>query len=207
MAKKRMANKELANPGQKKQINPLIAIVGGLFIVLLTFAIIAVAFHPGPPISRDDGKYNTAAVGDTVSLNYIGRLDNGMVFDTNENRPPLEVVLGANQVIPGFEKALYGLKKGDTKTFRIPPEEAYPYNPEAVIAFNKTDVVDSLGEEPEIGQVIVLVNDYGEAQGMVVEITETDVIVDFNSPVAGQYLTFEITVLEVKKASSSSNYY
>lgn len=94
-----------------KKINPMLAIVGGLFAVLLLFAIIAVAFYPGPSVVE-------ATDGDTVSVHYIGKYENGTVFDSNQGedgREPLRVVLGEHKVIPGFEDALYYMKIHDHK--------------------------------------------------------------------------------------------
>ncbi|MCL2550118.1 MAG: FKBP-type peptidyl-prolyl cis-trans isomerase [Methanimicrococcus sp.] len=192
----------MAINSKSKKMNPMVGIVGGLFAVLLLFAIIAVLLYPGPIIHLDEG----AVDGDTLFLNYKGSFDNGTVFDSSEGRQPLEVVLGEHKVVKGFEKALYGLKKGDTKTFRIPPEEAYPYNPDLVIAFNKTDVVDSLGSVPEIGEEIMVSNGLEWIQGVVVEITETAIVVDFNPPVAGYHLTFEITVVDHHKGSGGGHH-
>ncbi len=80
-----------------------------------------------------------AAAGDKVSVFYVGRLDDGTLFDTNNESVarsagiynaqrqyvPFEFTLGAGQVIAGFDKAVTGMKVGETKTVMIPPEEAY----------------------------------------------------------------------------------
>jgi len=180
-----------------KKINPMVGIVGGLFAVLLLFAIIAVVFYPGPTI------HEGAVEGDTLSLRYKGTLDDGTVFDSNENGQPLEVVLGEHLVISGFENALYGLKAGDTKKFRLSPEEAYPYDPDLVFSRNKTDVIESLGSVPEVGEKVLVSIGFGMRPGVIIEITETTVVIDCNSPVADQYLTFEITVLELHKGGGA----
>ena len=71
-----------------------------------------------------------AKAGDAVAMNYTGRLEDGTVFDSNidpnfGHTDPLEFTLGAGQMIPGFEKEVLGMKVGEKKTFKIPPEEAY----------------------------------------------------------------------------------
>jgi len=178
-----------------KKINPMLGIVGGLFAVLLLFAIIAVVFYPGPTT------HEGAVDGDTLLIRYKGTFDNGTVFDSNENSQPYEVLLGEHKSIPGFEKELYGMKAGDRKTFRLAPEDAYPYEPDAVVTFEKDDVIEGLGSEPVVGEEIVYFNGYDMFTGIIVEVTETEVIIDFNLPVAGHYLTFEITILELHKGS------
>ena len=189
-----------------KQINPMLAIGGGLLAVLLLFAIIAIVFWPGPPAPEAI----EAASGDTVFVRYSGYLDTGYIFDSNvgpnSSRSPFKVVLGEHGTIRGFEDALYGMHVGESKTVRLSPEEAYPYDPTRVIEFNRTQVVDSLGHVPQIGDSITYVTGINEAEGIVKEVTETSVIVDFNSEIAGQYLTFEITVVEIQKGSGGTHH-
>jgi peptidylprolyl isomerase len=66
-----------------------------------------------------------AKKGDIVEVDYTGTFENGDVFDTSEGREPLKFELGAGQMIPGFDKAVDGMKFGEEKTVTLPPEEAY----------------------------------------------------------------------------------
>ncbi|MCC5940369.1 MAG: FKBP-type peptidyl-prolyl cis-trans isomerase, partial [Balneolaceae bacterium] len=63
--------------------------------------------------------------GDTVKVHYTGTLESGEVFDTSQEREPLEFTLGQGQLIPGFEKAVIGLNVGDSTKVDIPSGEAY----------------------------------------------------------------------------------
>ncbi len=74
------------------------------------------------------GTGDAAKEGDKVSVLYIGTLANGTEFDSSakHNNTPIEVTLGAHQVIPGFEEALIGLKVGGKRTIVIPPSLGYP---------------------------------------------------------------------------------
>jgi peptidylprolyl isomerase len=63
--------------------------------------------------------------GDTVEVDYTGTFENGEVFDSSEDRDPLMFQVGSGQVIPGFDKAVIGMKVGDSKEVKIPPEEGY----------------------------------------------------------------------------------
>ncbi len=185
-----------------KKVNPLLAIVGGLFAVLLIFSVIAIALYPGPSVVE-------AEDGDTVSVHYIGKYENGTVFDSNtgeDGRAPLTFVVGEHQVIPGFENAVIGMKPHENKTVTIPPEDAYPYNPDAVVTYNKTVVIESLGSTPEVGDKLMLVTENGAvAEGIVKEITQTTIIIDFNREVAGKTLVFEITVVNIVKGEIGSH--
>ena len=71
-----------------------------------------------------------AKAGDTISMNYTGRLENGTVFDSNvdpkfNHVEPFVFILGSGQVIPGWDKGIVGMKVGEKKTLTIPPEDAY----------------------------------------------------------------------------------
>lgn len=185
-----------------KKVNPLLAIVGGLFAVLLIFSVIAIALYPGPSVVE-------AEDGDTVSVHYVGKLENETVFDSNtgeDGRAPLTFIVGQHQVIKGFENAVIGMKPHETKTVTIPPEDAYVYDPNLVVSYNKTEVVDSLGATPEIGDKLMLVTGTGAAvEGIVKEITQTTIVIDFNSELAGKTLIFEITVVDIVKGEIGSH--
>ena len=88
-----------------------------------------------------------AKVGDTVSMNYTGRLENGMVFDSNvdpkfNHVQPFDFTLGSGQVIPGWDKGIVGMKLGEKRTLTIPPEDAYGVNGQGPIPSNSTLIFD-----------------------------------------------------------------
>jgi len=90
------------------------------------------------------GQGAAAQPGDTLTVNYTGKLDNGTVFDTSVGRGPFSFVLGAGQVIPGWDQGLVGMQVGGTRTLIIPPELAYgpqgigPIPPNATLTFEVT---------------------------------------------------------------------
>jgi FKBP-type peptidyl-prolyl cis-trans isomerase len=90
------------------------------------------------------GQGATAQPGDTLTVNYTGKLDNGTVFDTSIGRGPISFVLGAGKVIPGWDQGLVGMQVGGTRTLIIPPELAYgaqgigPIPPNATLTFEVT---------------------------------------------------------------------
>jgi len=138
-----------------------------------------------------------AKSGDTVKVDYTGRLDDGSVFDTTENREPLQFVLGQEQLITGFQKAILGMSPGDSKTVKLAPEEAYgPRRDEMILAIDRASF--PVDVEPQVGQQLQLKQSDGSPVGATVaEVTESAVTVDANHPLAGQTLTFEISLLEV----------
>lgn len=141
---------------------------------------------------------NQAKVGDTIKLNYTLRLDDNSVVDTTENREPLKFVLGQDRLIKGFEEAVAGMKPGESKTVQIHPEEAYgPRRDEMVVAIERSNLPDDM--QPQVGQKLQLQPKEGgqPIDSTITQVTESDVTVDANHPLAGRPLTFEIQLLEV----------
>lgn len=140
-----------------------------------------------------------AGLGDTVAVDYEGRLDDGTVFDSSSDGEPLRFTLGAGTVLPMFEAAVVGLVIGERATVTIPAEEAYgPY----IEGARDVVPVDVFGEgEPPVGAHFnVFADDGTEFTGRVVEVSadRVDVTVDFNHPLAGQDLTFDIELVEIQ---------
>lgn len=133
--------------------------------------------------------------GMTVLVNYRGTLADGSEFDSSHGRGPLQFTVGAGEVIPGFEEAVRGLEVGESKTVTIPSEEAYgPRHEEALHVFP----LDAFPDTPEVGWMVELESDDGQrAPAMVSEVGEEAVTLDFNHPLAGQDLTFEIELLSI----------
>ncbi len=84
------------------------------------------------------GTGEVAAAGDTVSVNYTGKLANGTVFDTSVGKTPIQFVLGTGRVIPGWDQGLQGMKVGGKRTLIIPPSLAYGPNDYGPIPGNST---------------------------------------------------------------------
>jgi len=139
----------------------------------------------------------TVKIGDKVKIDYEGKLDDGTVFDSSENHgKPLEFKLGSNQVIPGFENAIIGMKKGDKKTINIKPEEAYgSNNPDLIKKIPREDLPE---QELKPGMMLMMRLPNGaQFPATIVEVMDNEVSVDFNHPLAGKNLTFEIELVEI----------
>lgn len=136
--------------------------------------------------------------GDTVRVNYRGTLSDGTEFDSSEGQEPLEFVVGSGQVIPGFDGAVLGLEPGETVTVTIPAAEAYGDQDERGIQQFPPEAFPS---KPEVGWTLELSGPDGQRiPAVVVEVTDEFVVLDFNHPLAGQDLTFEIELVEIVEA-------
>ncbi|MEF8861873.1 MAG: FKBP-type peptidyl-prolyl cis-trans isomerase [Haloarculaceae archaeon] len=150
--------------------------------------------------------------GDSVTLEYTGRLDDETVFDTSrksvaeetglaEVQPdreyaPLTVNIGDAQVIEGMEEGLIGLEAGETETLIVPPENAYGEPSDDNIQEFETENLREMlgGQTPEEGSYLEAQNG---GQGEVVHVDDEVVRVDFNPRLAGETLTFEVEIIDV----------
>ena len=160
-----------------------------IFFIAIAFVILGAVLMSGC-VSKE-----IAQEGDTVSVTYYGTLDDGTVFDHNVGGNPFTITLGEHQAIPGFENAIYGMSVGEKKTVRIAPEDAYQYDPAQVVSFDRDEVESAIGNVT-VGQGITV----SGFPGIITEVTSDSVVIDFNLEISGQYLTFEITILEITKA-------
>lgn len=136
-------------------------------------------------------------MGDTVRVHYTGKLEDGTVFDSSVDREPIEFTLGESQVIPGFEQAVLGMDLGETKSSTIPAEEAYgPYLPERLLAVSRAQFPPHI--QPHVGQRLqVNQGDQSTMSVTVAEVSDDQVILDANHPLAGRDLTFDIQLMEI----------
>jgi peptidylprolyl isomerase len=142
------------------------------------------------------GELNSVAVakaGDTVKVDYTGKLDDGTVFDTSKGKTPLEFTVGAGQMIQGFDEVIPGMKVGESKTIKFSADKAYgAYQPDLVGVVPKSYIPPDI--TPTVGLDLVLQN------GMRVKVTAvnaTDVTLDANNELAGKDLTFDITLVAI----------
>ncbi len=133
-----------------------------------------------------------AKKGDTVRVHYTGKLADGTVFDTSKERHPLKFTLGNGQVIAGFEQAVIGMNPGDSKTIRIPPDQAYgEHRKDLVITFSRNQLPQ--GMDPQVGQRLELTQENDQTVlTTIVAVNDTDLLLDANHPLAGKELTFDL---------------
>ena len=145
------------------------------------------------------GKLRVAKAGRNVKVHYKGTLEDGTVFDSSyEREQPIGFEVGAGQMIKGFDTAVNGMKVGETKTVNIPSDEAYgPWYDEAVREVPRK----SFPEDFQFKEGIIV---EGEANGQpvrgaIIDVMDEAVKVDFNHPLSGRNLNFDIELVEVNK--------
>lgn len=138
--------------------------------------------------------------GDKVKVHYTGRLDDGTVFDTSEDREPLEFTIGESQVIPGFEETVREMEEGESRTATVPPEHGYgERSDERIVTVGRDQFPGDI--KPEEGQRLQVQQPDGSAVPVTVtEVAGDQVTLDANHPLAGQDLTFDIELVEVEES-------
>ena len=133
--------------------------------------------------------------GDTVSVHYTGKLENGEIFDSSSGRRPMTFTVGTGQIIRGFDEAVLGMAVGDRKTVTIAPERAYgPRQLELIVDIPRNTVPE--GMDLEKGMMIELVDPQGNRiPAEVFEILDEVVKMDLNHFLAGKTLVFDIEIV------------
>ena len=151
--------------------------------------------------------------GDSVTISYVGRLDDGTIFDTSDEElaseagldeeypertfKPLDVKVGSERVIPGIVEALHGMEVGDATTITLPPEKAYgEHNADRVASYGRDEFDEMIGDR-ELTEGFEVETKDG-LPGVVVDFDDEEVTVDFNHELAGETLTFDIEVLDIE---------
>ena len=138
-----------------------------------------------------------AEIDRTVTISYIGTLDNGRIFHSTEEQGPLTVTIGAGQLFPALEQAIIGMRAGEVKNIVLSAEEAYgPRRQENIIRVART--MFPADKEIAIGQKLSIEFKGGASRVMLVtSVSEYDVTLDGNHPLAGLELTFALKVEQV----------
>jgi FKBP-type peptidyl-prolyl cis-trans isomerase SlpA len=132
-----------------------------------------------------------------VTLHFAIKLENGDVVDSTFDKAPATFKVGDGNLLPGFEQALFGLKGGDQRSLPIAPEHGFGQpNPQNVQTMPRSQFKDM-----ELAEgLLVIFNDAAntELPGVVKAFDEAQVTIDFNHPLAGKALTFDVEIIEVK---------
>ena len=134
--------------------------------------------------------------GSKVQLHFSVAIENGVEIDNTRSREePVSLVIGDGNLLPGFEKALFGLRAGDRRTVSLPPEDAFgEWNPENVQRFDTV----KFEQRPEVGHMIEF-EDKAKASlfGVVMTVADDITEIDFNHPLAGKNITFAVEIFKV----------
>jgi FKBP-type peptidyl-prolyl cis-trans isomerase 2 len=135
--------------------------------------------------------------GDRVTVHYTGKLSDGQMFDTSQGRAPLTFTTGSGQVIPGFEKAVEGMKVKEKKNFIIPSHEAYgPVIKEMIIEIPRDKLPPQ--PDPQVGMQLIMKGPQGQQiPARIIKVETGKVTIDLNHPLAGKDLHFDIEIVGI----------
>ena len=167
-------------------IRPVHAIVAAIILLV----IIGVIYMT----TNGNAAVPVVAVGDNVSVYYTGTFTNGTVFDSNVGQQPLNFTVGSGEMIKGFDEGVIGMKLNETKNITLSPAEAYgEVNQSLIVEVPKTEFGNSA---VKVGMGI---GTSSGARGIVTALNSTSVTVDFNPPMAGKTLNFQIKIVAIRK--------
>lgn len=134
-----------------------------------------------------------------VLMHYTVTLDDGTVADTSRDDEPLRFVVGDGSLVDTLERTLYGLRAGETRRFQLGPQEAFGFSDlDNVHRLPRADFPDDLPLDP--GTIIGFDTPSGEeVPGTIQEVADDVVVVDFNHPLAGYAITFDVEIIEVSE--------
>lgn len=136
-----------------------------------------------------------------VSLDYTLKNNKGEVLDSSEGRAPLVYLHGVGALIPGLENAIEGLSKGDVKNVVVQPEDGYGTRSEEMIHVVPANGFQGDISELQIGLQVQLDTEQGPTIATIAKVENDEVTLDLNHPLAGEVLTFDITVADVRTAT------
>ena len=141
-----------------------------------------------------------AEVGDTVAVEYTGKLADGTVFDSSKGREPFRLTLGSGKAVVGFDTNIRGMKLHETRTFTLPPEQAYGPHDERMVLVMMLNQFGEKARDLLVGQALLMTMRNGtQIRVRVLKIDKDSVTLDANHELAGKTLTFEVELVELKK--------
>src|SRR6056300_25749 len=138
--------------------------------------------------------------GTRVFLNFSVSLEDGSEVDTNFGSDPVDFVVGDGSLLPGFERLIFGMSAGERQMFTVSPENAFGQPNDNNVQYRPRDQFDE-DLELEIGLVLSFADaSGGEVPGMIIAFDEDEVRVDFNHPLSGRTILFDVLVHRVEPA-------
>lgn len=177
----------------KKKI--LILSAAGIAVVGLLF--LAIKFSPLVSLIKGGGG-KIIENGLRVSVEYTLFDEDGALIESNKGKEPLVYVHGSGQILPGLEKQLSGMKVNQQGSLRVNPEEGYGgVDPKA---FQEVPRADLPPDAQKVGTVIVATSPEGLSfPARVSKVRAKTVVLDFNHPLAGKTLSFEVRILKIQE--------
>lgn len=169
----------------RKSLKTVLILLAAFFCASYALAGSAKAAGKGPAVKK----------GDLVTLEYTLKVD-GKIIDSTKGRQPFQFRAGENEVVPGFDRAVMGMRAGQKKDFTVSPKDGYgEHDPKNVAEVPKSQ----LPADVKPGMTVYQQDDRGRRPVKVVAFKGDKAVLDFNNPLAGKTLHFSISIVDVKK--------
>ncbi len=170
----------------------LLSVLFSPFIIILLFG-----FYAEGAEKNTKEEASMVSDGKSVKAHYTLTVE-GKIIDSSNGKEPFEFQVGSRQTIPGFENSLKGMKVGDKKSFQISPEEGYGQeDPEGIQEVPRDKLPPDIN--PEAGMTLYAKGSNGQSIPVrIVEVKKEAVVINFNHPLAGKTLNFDVEVIDIK---------
>jgi FKBP-type peptidyl-prolyl cis-trans isomerase 2 len=140
-----------------------------------------------------------AEEGKIVTIHYTLKLENGRIFESTEYEPPMSYTHGSGEIVSGMEKGIEGMEVGESKSFVVKPKDGYgEVTLDSLLTVPREHVPQ---EAREVGSEVTAMGPKGQQiTGIVYEVRENTLVVDFNHPLAGVDLYFDVSVISIEDA-------
>ncbi len=164
---------------------------------------LAMLFTPEWAVSQEGAPPMTISDGKQISMEYTLTLEDKTVVDTNVGQEPITFTQGSHNIIPGLEAALKGMTVGESKQVMVEPEQGYgPIDPQGL---REVPIEHIPPDARKIGVQLQGKDNQGRmVRPRVTEVKEKTVVLDFNHPLAGKTLYFDVKIVDIKAASTST---
>ncbi|MEM6710374.1 MAG: peptidylprolyl isomerase [Pseudomonadota bacterium] len=151
------------------------------------------------------GSDQSIAAGSKVRLHFSLHLEDGSLIDGTAVDQPASLEIGDGNLLPGFEACLFGLRAGDERSFELPPDEAFGEHQDGNLRRLARSSFGELDTPLEPGLMLSFASPEGELPGVVRELVGEQVVIDFNHPLAGRTIRFDVTIVEVENTPADKS--
>lgn len=139
--------------------------------------------------------------GDTVKFHFTARLENGKIVESTRRKKPVKTKIGSQDLLPGLEKGIIGLEKGDKKKVKVPPNKGFGKKDKKLIQKVDKEIFKKASKKLRKNVTVeIQFEDGNKRRALVQDVKKDYIVVDLNHPLAGHTVTFDIEIVDVKRA-------
>ncbi|MGB6681001.1 MAG: FKBP-type peptidyl-prolyl cis-trans isomerase [Candidatus Bathyarchaeia archaeon] len=141
--------------------------------------------------------------GDTVKFHFTAKLENGKIVESTRRKKPVKTKIGSQDLLPGLEKGIIGLEKGNKKKVKVPPNKGFGKKDKKLIQKVDKEIFKKGAKLRKNATVEIQFEDGIKRRALVQDVKKDYIVVDLNHPLAGHTITFDIEIVDVKRARAA----